>query len=94
MAARALALSGDPETAFKTIRKEARETTDGYVFLFAINGFQYSYTDARLEKADWTFLQTRIDGRDPSSSDRFGWEYAKRIISDALELWPERREVY
>lgn len=93
MAAQALGVCGDPETAFKVIRKEALETTRGYVFLQAINAFQYSKTDVRMTKGDWEKLKGRKWDEGPDT-DPYGPEYALRIIDDALELWPERRIVY
>ena len=92
MAAQALALCGDPEAAFAAIMKEARATQLGYVFLQAINAFQYSHTDDRLTREDWAFFKTRAKKGSPG--DRTGWQYSLRIIDDALAIWPERRRVY
>jgi len=92
MAAMALGLCGDPETAFKAIYQEARQTDHGYVFMLAINAFQYSHTDERLTRDDWNLLKKRTENNG-DTEDRFGFEYANRTISDALEIWPQRRIV-
>jgi hypothetical protein len=92
MAAQALALCGDPDAAFAAIIKEAGETNDGYVFLFALNAFQYSHTDHRLTREDWEMLNKRRPEKG-SIRDNTGFGYAKRIVEDALAIWPERRKV-
>ncbi len=93
MAAQALGLCGDPQTAFQTIKKEVTETTRGYVFLLGINAFQYSKTDHFLTREDWEGFKAR-EWDVPEGEHDFGVDYAGRIIDDALELWPERRKVY
>lgn len=92
MAAQALGLCGDPDTAFTAIMKEAKETNLGYVFLFAINAFQYSHTDDRLTRKDWEAFKKQ-GPRGSNHGDTTGYGYARRIISDALDLWPDRRRV-
>jgi N-sulfoglucosamine sulfohydrolase len=92
MAAQALDVCGDAEDAFKTILKEARETDEGYVFLFALNAFQYSHTDDRLTLEDWKRFQQK-EPIEKSRSDTFGHIYAQRLIKDAVALWPQRRRV-
>jgi len=90
MAAQALGVSGDPDTAFNAIRREIGKTEDGYVFLFALNALQYSHTADRLTKQDWQRFEV-IASAERSGTDRYGWEYAQRLIKDAIALWPERR---
>lgn len=92
MAAQAIGISGKPDLALSSLKKEINETKDGYVFLFALNALQYSHTDQLLTREDWT----RFDEKkfpDGVEFDHFGVDYAQRIITDALELWPERRNV-
>ncbi len=86
IAAQALGRSGDPDTAFKTIMREAESTDDAYVFLFALNAFQYSRTDDRLTREDWERFQKK------KTSGPYGLPagYARRIVADALDKWPER----
>ena len=93
LAAQALGVCGDRDAAFSAILKEARdESASGYVFLLALNAFQYSHTDDRLTKEDWgTFKERKPTKR--AWEDPTGFEYALRIIDDALEIWPERRRV-
>jgi len=92
MAAQALGVSGDPDTAFNAIRREMGKTEDGYVFLFALNAFQYSHTDDRLTLQDWKSFE-QMAGSGKPGADRYGWEYAQRLIQDAIGLWPKRRRV-
>ncbi|WP_162340727.1 sulfatase family protein [Cyclobacterium salsum] len=90
MAAQALALCGDADTAFETIMKEALATPHGYVLLQALNTFQYSHTDDRLSLEDWqTFKEKEFVANDPGA----GLGYPQRIIDDAIALFPERRKV-
>ncbi|MFW6290108.1 MAG: sulfatase-like hydrolase/transferase [Mariniphaga sp.] len=91
MAAQALAVCGEPDKAFEIIMKEANQTEHVYVLLQALNAFQYSLTDDRLTLADWErFKAKNLLEKDPDV--QLG--YPNRIITDALELWPERRKVY
>jgi N-sulfoglucosamine sulfohydrolase len=92
MAAQALGVCGDPQEGFTTILKEAEETDDGYVFLFALNAFQYSHTDERLTLEDWKRFQQKAAAAE-SRTDARGYEYAQRIVKDAITLWPRRRRV-
>jgi len=92
MAAQALGRCGDPDTAFKTIYQEIEKTELGYVFFQAINAFQYSHTDDQLTQEDWQHFKDRASNKG-GREDSFGYEYALRIIDDALALWPERRTV-
>jgi len=80
------------EKYLSSIKKEIDETKDGYVFLFALNALQYSHTDDMLTREDWTKFKEK---KFPNGVeyDHFGADYAQRIITDALELWPERRNV-
>lgn len=89
--AQALAISGDEKTAFNHLYKETKEARDGYVFLFGLNALQYSHTDKFLTKEDWTAFNKQEFTT--GSEDRYGKEYSKRIITDALQLWPKRRRV-
>ncbi len=88
MAAQALAWCGDPDTAFQTLMHEANEANVGYVMLLAINALQYSKTDYRLSLEDWKLF------RDKQFENDYGAQFARRIIDDAIELYPERRKVY
>jgi len=89
MAGQALGLCGDPEVAFKTIYKEATETKDGYISLFALNAFQYSHTDDRLSKEDWRKFNKK-ETQKSGIYDTTGFSYSKRIIQEAIALWPKR----
>jgi N-sulfoglucosamine sulfohydrolase len=95
MAAQALGFCGTPEAAFTTLKKEAYSAAiggRGFVFHAAINAFQYSHTDNRLTKEDWlSFKKIGRNSNDPEA--KFGFDYAQRIINDALSLWPQRRTV-
>jgi N-sulfoglucosamine sulfohydrolase len=88
MAAQALAMCGDPERAFNTLWLEARDATVGYGLLQAISSLQYSKTDDRLSLEDWEYF------RDMQFENDYGIQFARRIIDDAIELYPERRKVY
>ncbi|MFC2110016.1 sulfatase [Bacteroidota bacterium] len=90
--AQALAISGDKKTAFDYLCKETKAARDGFVFLFGLNALQYSHTDEFLTKQDWGFFKNKKFTTD-DAVDKFGKEYSKRIINDALQLWPERRRV-
>ncbi len=92
MAAQALGLCGDPDAAFEAILKEARRAEHGYVFLQALNAFQYSHTDGRLGREEWqAFGHRKESGR--GDADTTGFGYAQRIVQDALAIWPDRRRV-
>ena len=86
MAAQALAWSGDPDTAFQTIHREADRTDHGYVFLLALNAFQYSHTDDRLTREDWERYQQKQTPVPPGP----GAGFAQRMVEYALENWPNR----
>jgi hypothetical protein len=92
MAAQAIGVCGDPDSAFAAIGREARATEHGYVFLQALNAFAYSHTGDRLTREDWAEFAKRKPGK-AKDSDPFGFDYAQRIVNDALALWPERRKV-
>ena len=92
MAAQALGLCGDPETAFSAIMKEAKEARHGYVLLFALNAFQYSHTDDRLTRQDWSLFSKKAPAK-RVGTDNTGFGYAKRIISASRAKWPERQKV-
>lgn len=89
IAAQALGRSGDPDTAFEAIAREAEATDDAYVFLFALNAFQYSRTDDRLTREDWERFQKK------KTSGPYGLPagLAQRIVTYALNNWPERAVV-
>lgn len=90
IAAQALGRCGDPDTAYKTLRKEIDDTRNGYVFLYALNALQYARVDDRLTKTDWiSFRNKKI----PKSHDPYGAQMALRIIEDAITLFPKRRIV-
>ncbi len=87
MAAQALALCGDADTAFPAMMREVKDSKDGYVYMLGLNALQYSHTDDRLKKTDWeSFLNTK-----PTRGS--GWSYAKRIAEEALAIWPNRQKV-
>ncbi|SNR70899.1 Arylsulfatase A [Lutibacter agarilyticus] len=92
IAAQALALSGAKEKAFEYLHKETKNARDGYVFLFGLNALQYSHTDEFLTKQDWIDFKAQTFETD-AAIDKFGKEYSKRIMNDALALWPNRRVV-
>jgi len=89
MGAQALGGYGDPDTAFNAIRREIDKTEEGYVFLFALNVFQYSHTDDRLTLQGWKSFQ-EIVGSDRSGADRYGWEYAQRLMDLPPRKWSRR----
>jgi arylsulfatase A-like enzyme len=91
MAAQALGVVGDPDTAFEAIMREAHATDNGYVLLQALHAFQYSHTDDRLRLDDWQrFKDKEFTRGDPGSE----LGYPQRIIEDAIALFPKRRKVY
>ncbi|UMB54093.1 sulfatase [Lutibacter sp. A64] len=92
IAAQALAMSGAKQKAFNYLYKETKNARDGYVFLFGLNALQYSHTDEYLKKQDWLDFQKQTFETD-DAIDKYGKEYSKRIITDALALWPNRRTV-
>ena len=92
MAAQALASCGDPDSAFATLKKEALTATDGYVLLLALNAIQYTHTDDRLTREDWQAFGKKTRNRNPNA-DKNGYDYAQRIVQDALSLYPELRRV-
>jgi N-sulfoglucosamine sulfohydrolase len=90
MAAQALGRCGDPDTAYRALRREIDATRDGYLMLYALNALQNAHLDQRLTKEDWqSFLSKNLN----ETGDRFGADGAKRIITDAIELFPNRRRV-
>jgi len=89
IAAQALARSGDPAAAFQAIHREAEAADDAYVFLLALNAFQYSHTDDRLTREDWE----RFQGKNPSMPYALPAGLAQRIVTEALERWPDRAVV-
>lgn len=92
IAAQALGVSGQKKKAFKYLYKEVKNPRDGHIFLFGLNALQYSHTDEFLTKEDWlAFKKQTFTTND--KIDRYGKEYSKRIIDDALALWPNRRRV-
>jgi hypothetical protein len=93
MAAQALGLCGDPDAAFRTLKDIALETQSPTVFLQAINAIQYSLLDDRLTLGDWNKFSEREIMESPGK-DMFNREYAQRIITHAIEHWPERYTVY
>jgi hypothetical protein len=91
MAAQALGVCGEPDIAFNSILKEANETNENYVFLQALNAFQYSETDNRLGLDDWKRFKEK---KFPTNDSGASLGYPNRIIDDAIALWPKRRKVY
>jgi arylsulfatase A-like enzyme len=91
-AAQALGVCGEPEAAFRALLAEARAARHGAVLLQSLNALQYSHTDDRLTQEDWqAFGKMKPAGA--SGEDKTCYEYARRIATDALALWPERRRV-
>ena len=90
MAAQALGLCGDPDSAHAALHKEIEITNEGYVFLLALNAFRFGHIDDRLTLENWKAFQSkRIPRR--AGDDPNGVSYANRIIKDAIALWPKRR---
>jgi arylsulfatase A-like enzyme len=90
--AQAIAFSGDKKTAFTHLHKELKNPRDGFVFLYGLNALQYSHTDEFLTKEDWLAYKNQTFTTN-EKIDKYGKEYSKRIIDDALALWPNRRSV-
>lgn len=90
--AQALAVSGDKKTAFKYLHKDTKSARDGFVFLFGLNALQYAHVDEFLTKVDWEFFKTKTFVTN-DVIDKYGKEYNKRIIDDAISLWPNTRRV-
>jgi N-sulfoglucosamine sulfohydrolase len=92
MAAQALGLSGKPEAAFKALYQESKAATTGFKLLLALNAIRYAHLDERLTLDDWKTFREKsnqpIPGDDPN-----GLSYARRVIDDAIALWPQRRKV-
>ncbi|GEM_PF-169593 len=94
MAAQALAVCGDPATAYTLLVNEANTATHAYTFLFALNALQYAGLDGQVPAATWDQWdqKTFTSG---GSIDSSGAEYAERLITDAktrltepmLKIW-------
>ncbi|WP_236980998.1 sulfatase family protein [Membranihabitans maritimus] len=93
MAIQTLGKHGQTETAFDLLMKEAKNTKVPYLFLMAINAFQYGKLDHLLSKDDWERFKSKEFSLN-ENQDQYGGEYALRIINDALDIWPKRRKVY
>jgi N-sulfoglucosamine sulfohydrolase len=76
-----------PTPPIATLRKEIDATRNGYVFFHALNALQYAHLDDRLTIEDWKSFEAK---QLPANPDHFGAEMAQRIITDAIELLPER----
>ncbi|MCK5465199.1 MAG: hypothetical protein KAI95_19365, partial [Bacteroidales bacterium] len=59
----------------------------------AINAFQYSHLDERLTMGDWKKFSER-EIRELPGKDMLNRGHAQRIITHAIEHWPERYKVY
>jgi N-sulfoglucosamine sulfohydrolase len=93
MAAQALGFCGGADLAFEVIKKEAESAAGrGYVYHAAINALQYAHLDNRLSREDWLRFQ-ELSKAGSTAGDTYGFDYARRIIDDALKLWPQRRRV-
>lgn len=91
MAAQAVALCGKPDEAFQALKKETLASANSTILLQALNALQYSFLDTRLTLEDWKrFAEIPF----PENDAEAGFSYPKRIIDDAISLWPERRKVY
>lgn len=88
MAAQALGRCGEPDAAYRALRKEIDATKEGYVMLYALNALQYAHLDDRLTRNDWKEFQGKQFAK---SFDPTGGEMAQRIITDALDSLPNRR---
>jgi arylsulfatase A-like enzyme len=88
MAAQALGRCGEPDAAYRALRKEIDATKEGYVMLYALNALQYAHLDDRLTRNDWKEFQGKQFAK---SFDTTGGEMAQRIITDALDCLPNRR---
>jgi arylsulfatase A-like enzyme len=93
MAAQALALCGDPDAAYTALHREALAAEDGYVLILALNGFRYGLLEDRLTLEHWErFNEMKMPVG--SHCDPTGCQYARRMITDALSIYPERRVAY
>jgi arylsulfatase A-like enzyme len=93
MAAQALCTCGDREAGFAGIMKEARATKRPYVFLMALNAFQYGRVDSFLSLEDLNYLHTKELIPEPGT-DTTGIQLCRILTEDAISLWPNRRKVY
>ena len=93
MAAQALGLCGDADLAFEYLIKECNEAKNGYILLQGINALQYAHLDNRLTKDAWLAFKV-INYTGAKDIDKYGGSYSRRIINDALEIWPSRQPVY
>jgi len=92
MAAQALGLNGDAETAFPQLIKECHESRNGYLLLQGMNALQYTHLDVRLSKDDWLALKT-VALNQEIGTDKHSRGYCMQIINDAINLWPDTRPV-
>jgi N-sulfoglucosamine sulfohydrolase len=90
MAAQALGKCGDPEAAFRLLMKETMKADNTYLMLQALCAFQYAHVDHMLTKSDWERFKSR---KWPAEDRSAQLGYPLRIITDALQLWPDRRIV-
>jgi arylsulfatase A-like enzyme len=93
MAAQALGLCGNSTQAFAALMKEIGNANQSYVFYAAVNAFQYSHVDTLMTKQDWQKVRSRCGKQAGDHGDTMGYMWARRVIDDALTLWPERRKV-
>ena len=92
MAAQALGVCGEPNHAFQVLSREARSAQSGYAFLLALNAIRYAHLDDQLTLEDWkAFREKRLP--EGPHHDPNGLAYVRRIIDDAIAIWPERRKV-
>ena len=92
MAAQVLAFCGDADRAYEVITRELLDSKYSYTFLFGINALQYSHTDRQMSPKDWQRLKEKSTSK-AFLGDTTGLEYARRLIDDAIKLYPQRRRV-
>lgn len=93
MANQALGSCGSAEEAFKNLLKECKEAKTSYLLLQGVDALQYAGLDDRLTKEDWQSFNEKEYADPNDGMEDFGATYSKRIIKDALGLWPDRRKV-
>ena len=92
MAAQAIGLCGDSALAFRTIYREAENTKLSYVFLQALNAFQFAHVDDKLTLEDWKKMKSKINEK-TKGIDNLGFSLSTRIIEVAISNWPKRVRV-
>ena len=93
-AATALAAAGGTaaDLAYESLLREAAAPGDGYVLLYSLNALQITGLDARLQRSHWQAFRQTANQPKPAT-DPTGYDITKRLIEDALTLFPQRRIV-